>query len=104
MHTQITARHFEADSHLRTYVQERLEKLERYYDGITDAHVILSVDGTPSADKDAEITLNVYQQRLHAQDAAASHEKAIDQCIRRLQRQVKRYKAKLRSTDKDYIR
>ena len=104
MQTQITARHFDADRELRNFAEERLKKLEQYYDGITDAHVILSVDGAPEADKDAEITLNVYQQRLHARDSNTSHEKAIDQCIRRLQRQVKKYKSKLRSRDKNYQR
>lgn len=104
MQTQITARHFDADPELRSYAQERLDKLERYYDGITDARIILSVDGDPSADKDAEITLNVYNQQLHVKNSASSHEKAIDQCVRGLQRQVKKYKSKLRRRDKDYQR
>ena len=98
---QITARHFDASPALREYAENRIAKLERYYDGIVDAHIILSEDGSSGTSKEAEIMLNVYQQRLSASDAAATHEQAIDNCVERLRRQVLKYKAKLRSTDKD---
>lgn len=104
MQTQITARHFDAPAGLQEYAQEQLDKLERYYDGITDAHVVLSKGNGAGSGKEAEITLNVYQQRLYAQDSASTHEGAIDHCVKRLRRQLKKYKAKLRSKDKDYHR
>ncbi len=102
METQFTARHFDPTPALRDYAVKRLGKLERFYDGIVDAHVILDTDGAPAADKTAEITLNVYRQRLSANDAAATYEKAIDHCVERLRRQLVKYKSKLKSTDKDY--
>ena len=104
MQTQITARHFEATPELREYANERLKKLERYYDHITDARITLSENGDAAGKKGAEITLNVYNQQLHAADSGSTHEEALDRCVKRLQRQVKRYKAKLRSKDKDYHR
>ena len=100
MQKQITARHFEASPTLRTYADERLDRLERYYDGITDAHIVLFEDGNQS-DKMAEITLNVYRQRLSARNAASSHEEAIDQCVDGLRRQLLKYKSKLRRKDRD---
>ena len=104
MQTQITARHFEARPALREYAASRLARLERFYDGITDAHVILSTDGDVSAEKSAEISLGVYRQRLTAQKTAATHEDAIDACVERLRRQILRYKSKLRRPDKRYQR
>ncbi|MDX1545848.1 MAG: ribosome-associated translation inhibitor RaiA [Rhodothermales bacterium] len=98
MHTQITARHFTASPALQTYASDRLSRLEKYYDGITDAHVVL--EEQPAA-KAAEITLNVYRQRLAAQDAGSTHEEAIDRCVERLRKQIIRYKAKLRSKKRD---
>ncbi len=98
MHKQITARHFNASPALRTYAAERLSKLEKYYNGITDAHVILQA---APLEKTAEITLGVYRQRLTAQDVAATHEEAIDRCVERLRKQIIRYKARLRRTDQD---
>ena len=104
MQSQITARHFDASPALREYASDRLLKLERYYAGITDAHVVLSEDGDAAADKAAEISLSVYRQRLSAQDTGTTHEEAIDRCMKRLQRQVKKYKAKLKDTNKDVHR
>jgi len=98
MQTQITVRHFDASPELRDYAIDRLSKLERYYDGITDAHIILTHDATIKA---AEISLNVYRHRLAAHDEATTHEEAIDRCIERLRKQILRYKSKLRSVRKD---
>lgn len=103
MQTQVTARHFDASPDLRRYASEQVAKLNRYYDGITDARVILSKDPTPTNEKGVEVVLQVYRHTLSACDQGSSHEAAIDQCVNRLRRQIMRYKAKLRSVDK-YVR
>ncbi len=103
MQVQVTARHFRANDELHAYVTERVEKLERYYDGITNARVVLetsSVQRNGSPLCAAEITLNVYRQILAAREEAGSHEDAVNQCIGNLKRQVKRYKDKLRQKHK----
>ena len=100
MQTQITARHFEAKSDLKDYASTRLSKLKRYYDGITDAHVVLTSNNTTPTDKHAEVTVHVYRQRLAAQHQGTTYEEAIDQCVNSLRRQLIRYKAKLRSKQK----
>jgi len=104
MQTQITVRHFNASNKLRHYASEKLSKLQRYYDGITDAHIVLSRNGhiaSPDG-KSVEIIVRVYRQTLSAQVNASSHEEAIDRCIARIRRQIMRYKAKLRRTDAHY--
>ena len=98
---QVTTRHFDAPPALRDRAAQRVEKLERIYDGIIDAHVILEADGSPPDDKKAEITVGVYQKRLAASSTAATHEKAIDACAESLRRQLKKYKARLHSTNQD---
>lgn len=104
MQTQITARHFEANDTLKEYAAKKLAKLEKYYDGITDARIVLAVDGSAGSAKSAEIVVRVYQQTLSAASDGATHEQAVDGCVEALRRQVKKYKAKLRSKDKDYHR
>lgn len=104
METQITARHFDADNTLRHFAAKRLSKLERFYDGITDAHVILSEGNRSVANKSAEINVNVFRQQLNACDTANSYEEAIDRCVERLRRQILKYKGKLKSKHKDYHR
>jgi len=104
MHTRITARNFRASQRLQTYASDRLAKLERFYDGITNAHIVLSKSQDNTDGKSAEISLHVYRQFLTAEDTANTHEEAIDHCVERLRRQILRYKSKLRSTDKNYHR
>lgn len=102
MQTQITARNFEASPELRTYAINRLAKLERFYDGITDAQVTL-IDTQDAADlKSAEIIVQVYRRHLKAEHTGTTHEEAIDQCVSRLRRQILKYKDKLRSKDKNF--
>jgi putative sigma-54 modulation protein len=97
MQTRITARHCEASDGLRAHITNQLGKLERVYDRIHDAHVILRDDPSPAADKRVEIALNVYRQTLKATDMAPTHAAAVDGCVRQLRRQVSRYKGKGRS-------
>lgn len=102
MKPRITARHFSLTDNLRDAVHARFEKLERYYDGITDAHVVLEVNRGHPTEKAAEVVLTVFRQTLSASDVGPTHEKALDECIEGLRRQLLKYKAKLRSTAKDY--
>lgn len=102
MQTQITARHFDAQPTLKDYAESKLSKLERFYDGITDARIVLAEDGAPGKNKSAEMIVHVYQQTLSAASNGSTHEEAIDHCVKALRRQLKKYKAKLRSTDRDY--
>lgn len=101
MQLQLTARHFDATPDLRSYIEARTEKLTRYYDGINEVNVILTRDGNGVPEKGAEMSLRVYRQTLTARDSALTHEQAIDNCTERLRRQLMRYKAKLRSTNRD---
>ncbi len=96
MDTRLTARHFNASSQLKAFALERVSKLERFYDGITDARIILSEHNAAERKKSAEITLNVRRQSLTAQNKAASFEEAIDVCVNRLRRQILKYKSKRR--------
>ena len=103
MEPRITARHFSLSNDLRNFVNDRVAKLEQYYNGITDAHVILDIEnGRPNSRYSAEAILTVYRQTLSAQDSADSHETALDNCVEGLRRQLLRYKGKLKDTAKHY--
>jgi len=99
--TQITTRHVDVSDRVQQYADDRTAKLEQFYDGIIDAHVILGEDNSPAENKTAEININVYQKKLSAEDSASTHEEAINLCVDHLRRQLEKYKAKLRSKDKD---
>ncbi len=104
MLTEITFRHFEAVPELRDHVRKAIEKLNRFYDGITTAHVVLDIAHVEKKQKTVEISLGVYRQTLTASGMAETHEEAVNLCVAHLRRQVLRYKDKLRSVDKDVHR
>ncbi len=100
MQIQITARHFDADDRLQEYVRKKALKLKRYYDGITDVQVVLT-RGAEIPEAHAEIGLSVFRQQLTARGEGDTHEEAVDRCVERVRRQLYRYKARLRGTDRD---
>lgn len=99
--TQVTTRHVDVSDRVRQYAEERTAKLEQFFDNIIDAHVILGEDNSPASNKTAAINISVYQKQLSAEDSASTHEEAINLCVDHLRRQLEKYKAKLRSRDKD---
>ncbi len=100
MQIQFTARHFDATPELRTYAEERIQKLSRVYDGISEATIVLTREDNGAPHKGAEMSLRVYRQTLTARDTAPTHEQAIDTAVSRLRRQLMRYKAQLKSTNR----
>lgn len=102
MHTRITARHTTLTDSLRGHIEHSVGKLDRYYDGIHDAHVVLNGDSGIS--KSAEVKVNVYRRTLTAQGIAPTYQEAVSGCVRQLRRQVLRYKGQQRSTDKNIHR
>ncbi|MFO8233740.1 MAG: ribosome-associated translation inhibitor RaiA [Longimonas sp.] len=101
MNLQLTTRHVTVSPQVQSRVEERLQKLERYYDGIINAEVILSKNNSPAEEKTVEARLDVYQKRLTATGEASNHEDAAKDCVDQLRRQLEKYKAQLRRKDKD---
>lgn len=101
MPTRITARHTELSDGLRAHIEKTVSKLDRYYDGIHDAHVVLDGQDSDNLGKKAEVKVHVYRRTLTAQDAGSTYQDAVTGCVRQLRRQVLRYKGKIRSKDKD---
>ncbi len=90
---QITGRHVEVTSAIHDYVVEKFEKIERHFDHITNAHIILEVE---KQDHKAEATVHASG---HADFFAEAKEKnmyaAIDLLIDKLDRQVVEHKEKI---------
>lgn len=103
MQMRITARHIDLPEGLRAHIEQSVSKLDRYYDGIHDAHVVLEGEEAGSGKK-AEVKVNVSRRILTAQDAAPTYQEAVSGCVRQLRRQVLRYKDRVRDTSKDVHR
>jgi putative sigma-54 modulation protein len=104
MDTHFTARKFRARAELKTYALGAVQKLDKFYDGIVRADIILSFERTTKSVKKAEINLHVHGSVLSAQEGSEEFHKSIDLAIEKLERQLDKYKTKLRLKNKRTLR
>lgn len=96
MTVKIQSVHFDADKKLLAFVEERVDKLTHFYDGIIKSEVILKLDkGDAAENKIAEIKLHIAGNDLFAKKQCKSFEEAIDTSIDALKAQVKKHKEKV---------
>ena len=91
MHVDLTGHHVTITDSLRTYVDEKMQRIERHFDQITDAHMVLTVE---KLNKKAEATLKLRGTSVFAEVEAGDMYAAIDQLIDKLDRQVRKFKEK----------
>ena len=93
MNTVINAVKFKPDQKLEQFVNDKVGKLEKHFDGITSCEVILKVD-KPESDnnKIAEINLALPGQNLFNSKQANSFEEAVSDCVDTLKVQIDKYK------------
>ncbi|MBC6990947.1 MULTISPECIES: ribosome hibernation-promoting factor, HPF/YfiA family [Hymenobacter] len=95
MKVQMHSVHFDADQKLLDFIQKRLDKLETFYDRVTEAEVILKLNNKDGvANKTVEVKLFVPGTTLFTQEDAASFEAATDAATDGLRRQITKYKEK----------
>ncbi|MBW7889018.1 MAG: ribosome-associated translation inhibitor RaiA [Bacteroidetes bacterium] len=104
MDITITARHFKAHDSLRMYAFDAVKKLERYYNGIISANVILSYEKAQRSVKKAEFHINVYGTLIKALEKSDDFMKSIDSAMEKAERQIRKYKGKQREKYKIVIR
>ncbi len=98
MRINFTARHFKAQKSLQQFAVQEVKKLEKFYERIVWCDIILSYEKTPQNLKIAEIHIHVHRMTLSAREKAEDFFKAIDEALRKLGRQLKKYKAKFQET------
>ncbi len=92
MQLNISGHHVDITSALRSYVSEKLERLERHFDKVTNVHVVLSVEKVRHK---AEATLHIGGGgQVHANAEQDDMYAAIDSLIDKLDRQVTKHKEK----------
>ncbi|HSH50022.1 MAG TPA: ribosome-associated translation inhibitor RaiA [Halomonas sp.] len=91
MQVNITGHQMELTDALRGYVQEKLARLERHYDNITNVQVTLSVE---KERQQASCTLYAAGADIHAEATDTDMYAAIDALADRLDRQLVKHKEK----------
>lgn len=96
MTINIQSVHFDADKKLLRFVNEKVSKLNTFYDGIINSEIILRLDkSSTSENKIAEIKMHGKGQEFFAKKQCATFEEATDLACEALKTQVKKYKEKI---------
>jgi putative sigma-54 modulation protein len=104
MQTTFTARRFRARPEIKAHVLDSVQKLDRFYDGIVKADVILSFEGATKNIKVAEVNLHVHGVLLSAKEKSEDFRKSSDVAVAKIEKQLTKYKTKLRTKDKMKVR
>jgi putative sigma-54 modulation protein len=92
MKTEFTTRHFEISDSLKERTESRLVKLQRYFDRILDARVVVSFERNRYA---AEASLTANGTPLTSHSVADTDKAALEQVLDKLEAQVRRHKDRL---------
>ncbi len=92
MQLNVTGHHMDITQPLHDYVKEKLERLERRFDNVTNVHVILSVE---KERQKAEATVHLSGANIFADATSDDMYAAIDALIDKLDRQVTKHKEKM---------
>lgn len=99
MQVILNSKNFEITSDISDYVEKRFVKLKKYFDGLIELHINLIKEGR-SNDFTAEVTLFGDAKGrgvvLHSEDKRDDLYQAIDMVEDKLERQLKKYKEKLK--------
>jgi putative sigma-54 modulation protein len=93
MQVNLTGHHVDLTDALRAYVDEKIARLERHFDHVSNVHVILSVE---KLNKKAEATVHIAGADVFADSVHEDMYAAIDALVDKLDRQVLRHKEKLK--------
>lgn len=93
MNLNISGHHVEVTPPMRDYVLTKLRKLERHFDHLISAEVILSVE---KQRQKAEATVHASGANLHAEAIDGDLYAAIDLLTDKLDQQTRKHKDKLR--------
>jgi putative sigma-54 modulation protein len=96
MTINIQSVHFDADQKLLDFINEKVEKLKTYYDGIINSEVTLRLDKSSTSDnKISEIKMLGKGHEFFAKKQCETFEEATDLACEALKTQLKKHKDKL---------
>ncbi|PWI33515.1 hypothetical protein DI392_08580 [Vibrio albus] len=94
MQINIQGHHVDLTDSMQDYVNSKFQKLERFFDHITNVSVVLRVEKVHHI---AEATLRVSQGDIHATAEDDNMYASIDSLVDKLVRQLNKHKEKLAS-------
>ncbi len=94
MQISITGHHVEVTAAMKQHVEDKIAKIKRHFEHVTDIHVILTVE---KLEQKAEATVQVSGAKIFADDVKEDMYAAIDNMVDKLDRQIIKHKEKMQS-------
>lgn len=96
MKVNVHAVNFNVDAKLVGFIQERMDKLEKYYDKVVSADVFLKVEKTSDKEnKIAEVKIHVPGDEFIVKKQCKTFEESLDLCGEALERVLLKRKEKI---------
>lgn len=92
MQITVTGHQIELTDPLRSYAEEKIGRIQRHFDHVTNTNVVLSVEKLRHR---AEATIHAKGAALHAAGEGEDMYAAIDALVDKLDRQLLKHKEKL---------
>ena len=97
MNVNIQSIKFNADQKLVAFIEEKVAKLDKFYDGILTAEVALSLENVSNdKNKVAKVRLEVPGAELFSEHKCKTFEEAVDLNVEVLKKQLGKHKDKQR--------
>lgn len=98
MNITIQSVKFDAAARLQEFIEQKVSKLDVFFDGIIDAEVTLKLDKAESTDnKVAEIIIKVPGTELFAKKQSKTFEESVDLSCEALRKQLIKKKEKVKA-------
>lgn len=98
MELQVEGRHFKVTQTIQTHIEEKLQKLEKYFDGIHRMHAILEVEKRAELNLVELVCTVARRQTLIAKGSDQNMYVAIDKAEKKMLSEMKKFKDRLHST------
>ncbi len=98
MNVKITSIHFNADSKLENFIEEKVKKLKQYDEELLGAEVVLSLERPAGRNYDSKVTKLKIKARGHeffADKKSESFEAATDEAVEAIRNQILKRKEKI---------
>ncbi|HUN55498.1 MAG TPA: ribosome-associated translation inhibitor RaiA [Smithella sp.] len=101
MKISVTFRNGEGENWQKAYAEERIQKLNKYLDAPAEAHIIVSMEKFRNV---TEINLSSNGWNINAKEEAKDMHMALDNCIEKIEKQLKKQREKVREHKPKSIR
>jgi len=101
MKISVTFRNGEGENWQKVYVEEKMQKLKKYLDAPAEAHIIVSIEKFRNV---TDINLSSKGWNINAKEEDKDMRVALDRCVSKIEKQLKKQKEKIRQHKPKSIR